>query len=186
MYNKEDYYNDDKNFIDYYFEYMSNTKIADICDMGVPDVIRATMPHRLNRAEELLEKLKTGNGTLTKLHVLKFHAFTKMTESDDLDDYTLYESINNTVMKVSTVDLKQDPEVEVEWVMLIDKQISAKLKSHAEILLNKLDLLRKPKDIPLGAYEELIARGYARNKEEQELLDTLAGYHSIIGEKDND
>lgn len=184
MFNAEDYYNDGKSFVDYFMEYMPNIKIAKICDMPVPEVIARTEPYRTERAETLLAKLATGNGTLTKLHILKFHSFIRMNESRDLDDYTLYEQINNLLLKVTIVDLKDDPEVDVMWVELIDSQDTSKLKTHAEVLLKKLDILRKPKDVPLEAYEELIARGYARNKEEQDLLDTLAGYHSIIGGED--
>ncbi len=178
------YDTDGKSYVDYFFEYMSNTLMAEICEMPVPEIIKLTEPYREERAERLLEKLKTGNGTLTKLAVLKFHSYIRMGESKDLDDYTLYEQINNLLLKVTIIDLKDDPEVELMWVVLIDSQDTIKLKAHAEVLLKKIDILRKPKEVPLEAYEELIARGYARNKEEQELLDTLAGYHSIIGEED--
>ena len=103
-----------------------------------------------------------------------------MNESEDLDDYTLYEQINNAILKVSTIDLKDDPEVDVFWVELIDKQESKKLKSHTDTLVQRLEVLKKPKDIPLSDYEELIKRGKALNEEEQELLDTLASYHAMM------
>jgi len=165
---------------DMYMLYHSPKYISEYYDIYETDVNEWTKGLEDKRAEALLKKLGRGNGVHTKLLMIQFIAYQRMIESEDIDDYTLYEKITNVLLKVE--DVAPDVEVDILWVKILPKQDTRKLTKHAEELLKKIQLLSRPKEVKTEKFEDLVERGRALNEEEKAVLDRLEEYKGIMDE----